>query len=51
VIDGDEEVGSRPAKSAGERRLAREFDDVVADEPPELSRGNPDTAATTNDFR
>ena len=50
VIDGDEEIGSRPAKSASERRFAQELDNAIADEPPKLARRNPDIAAVTNDF-
>jgi hypothetical protein len=37
VIDGYEEIGSRPAKSAGERRFTYEFDSFIANEPPKLA--------------
>jgi len=50
VIDGYEEIGSRAAKSAGQRRLTQVLDDVVANETPKLAGRNPDIPAATNDF-
>lgn len=50
VIDSDEEIGSRAAKSAGERGLAQILDDAIANQTPKIARRNPDIPAATDDF-
>jgi hypothetical protein len=50
VIDSYEEIGSRAAKSAGERGFAQVLNNVVANETPKLAGRNPNVPAATHDF-
>jgi hypothetical protein len=50
VIDSYEEIGSRAAKSAGERGFTHVLNNVVPNETPKLAGRNPDIPAATNDF-
>src|SRR5688500_17242129 len=50
VVDSYEEIGSRAAKSAGERGFAQVLDDVIANETPKFAGRNPDIPASTHDF-
>jgi hypothetical protein len=43
VIDRNEKVIALTLKLASERALVEVFDDIFADEPPELARGDPHT--------
>ena len=51
VVDRQEKLGRRPLESAGERGLAQILYQVIAHEPPELTRRNPHISAKTNNFR
>jgi hypothetical protein len=50
VIDGNEEIFGWSAKFSGERRFAQVFDNVIAHQPPKLTRRNPDIASATDDL-
>jgi len=50
VIDANQEVVGLTFELAGERTFVEVLDDIVANQPPKLTRRDPYTADETNHF-